>query len=295
MTSLQISYFLKVAECMSFSQAAQELFVTQPSVSRQIQMLEKELGYTLFDRSRKNAISLTGPGMVFRDGFIQSRRCIEDARAAARKLAGQPLLRLRLGIGEYWDMTAELSLFEQLVARRYPQAKLEFESSSFALLRSRLHSGALDAILCTKTSLTDFDGIDVLPVCSIRCRAYVRRGLLRPEDEELHIEDFNGLDLLMLSEDESPMAMELAQMQFLASQVKLQSVYLPNRDTILQAVLMGKGTAVFDEYMRFRDDPRLTYISLYEPIPLCVVRRKGDANPLIPYFAESFRQLIEAD
>ena len=39
MTSLQIQYFLKVADCMSFSQAADELYVSQPSVSRQIQQL----------------------------------------------------------------------------------------------------------------------------------------------------------------------------------------------------------------------------------------------------------------
>ena len=64
MTSLQIQYFLKVADCMSFSQAADELYVSQPSVSRQIQQLEHELGCALFDRSRKNAISLTLPPLT---------------------------------------------------------------------------------------------------------------------------------------------------------------------------------------------------------------------------------------
>ena len=44
MTFLQIQYFLKTAECMSFSQAARQLYVTQPSVSRQIKQLEQELG-----------------------------------------------------------------------------------------------------------------------------------------------------------------------------------------------------------------------------------------------------------
>ena len=58
MTFLQIQYFLKTAECMSFSQAAQQLYVTQPSVSRQIKQLEQELGYPLFVRTQKNAIRL---------------------------------------------------------------------------------------------------------------------------------------------------------------------------------------------------------------------------------------------
>ena len=51
MTSLQVTYFLKAAECMSFSRASEELYVSQPSVSRQIRQLEEELGYQLFDRT----------------------------------------------------------------------------------------------------------------------------------------------------------------------------------------------------------------------------------------------------
>lgn len=71
MTFLQIQYFLKTAECMSFSQAAQQLYVTQPSVSRQIKQLEQELGYPLFVRTQKNAIRLTPAGIVFQDAFSQ--------------------------------------------------------------------------------------------------------------------------------------------------------------------------------------------------------------------------------
>ena len=47
MTSLQVNYFLRVAESMSFSKAAEELYVSQPSVSRQVQLLEQELGAVL--------------------------------------------------------------------------------------------------------------------------------------------------------------------------------------------------------------------------------------------------------
>ena len=57
MTSLQVQYFLKVAESMSFSKAAEELYVSQPSVSRQVQLLEQELGFSLFDRSSKRNLS----------------------------------------------------------------------------------------------------------------------------------------------------------------------------------------------------------------------------------------------
>ena len=71
MTSLQILYFLTAADCMSFSQTSEKLYVSQPAVSRQIKLLEHELGCQLFDRSRKNSIRLTPAGIVFQDAFLQ--------------------------------------------------------------------------------------------------------------------------------------------------------------------------------------------------------------------------------
>lgn len=293
MTSLQITYFLKVADCMSFSQAAQELYVSQPSVSRQIRLLETELGYPLFDRTRKNAISLTAAGMVFRETFYHAQQQFAAAKAVAQEVSGRPALQLKVGIGAYWDMSDELLRFREQVRLRYPQASLYFESNNFQELRRQVRAAELDVILCTKTSLMDFDGLEVVQIANLESRAYVRRGLLRPQQEPLRAEDFDGQRLLMLSEEESPMAMELAQMQFLARQVKVTPVWLPNRDSILQALLLGEGVAVFDQYMRFRDDPRLTYYNLEDHIPICIVWNQRNQNPLIRLFADSMAELME--
>ena len=54
MNQLQIEYFLAVARNRSFTRTAQELYVTQPAISRQISSLEAELGFTLFDRTSKD-------------------------------------------------------------------------------------------------------------------------------------------------------------------------------------------------------------------------------------------------
>ena len=88
------------------------------------------------------------------------------------------------------------------------------------------------------------------------------------------------------------MAMELAQLQFLARQVKVHPVWLPNRDTILQALLLGDGVAVFDQYMRFRNDPRLTCFNLEDDIPICVLWDQHNQNPLIRLFADTMTELM---
>jgi DNA-binding transcriptional LysR family regulator len=60
----QIQYFLAVVTTGSFSAAAAELYISQSSLSKQIIVLEKELGFSLFDRSRRK-IALTQAGEVF--------------------------------------------------------------------------------------------------------------------------------------------------------------------------------------------------------------------------------------
>lgn len=294
MNSLQVTYFLKAAECVSFSQAAAELYVSQPAISRQIKLLEEELGYQLFDRSRKRLLCLTPAGMVFRDAFLRSQQGLERAAAAARQVAGQDELRLSVGIGQGWDLSEMLLAFRQRVALQHPQASLSFESNTFRQLHSKLHSGALDVILCTRTSIASFDTLEIVEAALLESRAYVRRGLLREEAEPLKISDFQGQTLLMLPEDESPMATQIVQLQFLAYQVETNAVYLPNRETIVQAMLMGDGVSVFDEYMDFRKDPRLTWCHLDDRIPICIVWKRANQNPLIRLFAEVMLQAFSA-
>ena len=292
MTSLQIKYFLKAAECMSFSRAAQELFVSQPSVSNQIKQLEQELGYRLFDRTQRNAISLTAAGMVFRDSFRGIEKQYHLAQTRARELEAVESLTLRVGVGSGWDLSRELEMAQAQTLLRYPHSELAFSCHDFQELRHLVREGALDVALFTKTSLLDFSGLEVQQIANLESRAYVRKGLLRPIGERLQAADFADQTLLVLSEEESPMAMELSVLQFQARHVTVAPVYLPNRDSILQALLMGKGVAVFDQYMWFAKDPRLDWFNLEDDIPICLVWRAENTNPLIRLFCDCMAQLM---
>lgn len=293
MTFLQIQYFLKTAACMNFSQAAKELYVTQPSVSRQIKQLEQELGYPLFVRTQKNAIRLTPAGIVFQDAFFQMQTIYSRAAETAQSLTNHYPMQLKIGIGSGWDMSTALLRVKTQLIQHYPQAELLFESQDFRELRHRIRSGELDVMVCTKTSLIDFDGLAVQEIANLESRTYVKKGLLRPENEPLAAADFQGQTLLMLSQEESPLAMELALLQFQARQITVVPKYLPNRDSILQALLLGEGVTVFDPYMRFSNDPRLTFFNLEDDIPVCVAWSKHNPNPLIHLFADAMEKALQ--
>ena len=95
-----LATFVAVAECASFSRAAERLFATQPAVSKRIAALEADLGVALFDRLGRG-IRLTEAGETF---LVSARRLLADARASreeVRALGSAVTGRLRLGTSHH--------------------------------------------------------------------------------------------------------------------------------------------------------------------------------------------------
>ncbi len=82
----QIRAFLNVASLKSFSEAAEKMFVSQPSISVRIKALEEELGVKLFDRSRAREPVLTEAGKIFLDCAQSILELHDDCR---EKLSGK--------------------------------------------------------------------------------------------------------------------------------------------------------------------------------------------------------------
>ena len=64
MTLQQLNYAIVISETGSMNKAAEQLYITQPSLTNSIKELEKEIGITIFNRSGKG-VSLTADGMEF--------------------------------------------------------------------------------------------------------------------------------------------------------------------------------------------------------------------------------------
>ena len=61
MTLQQLTYLVKVAECGNITDAAEQLYISQPSLSTAIRNLEKEMGVTAFNRTKKG-VTVTRDG-----------------------------------------------------------------------------------------------------------------------------------------------------------------------------------------------------------------------------------------
>ena len=88
--------FAAVAQNLSFTRAAETLFLTQSAVSHQVAGLERELGVTLFDR-RGRTVELTAPGRVLVDRARRVFAALDEAADAVRQAADPDQGRLRIG------------------------------------------------------------------------------------------------------------------------------------------------------------------------------------------------------
>lgn len=84
MTLLQLKYIIKIVECGSITEAAKQLFITQPSLSASIQSLEKELGIVIFHRTAKG-ISLSADGSEF---LSYARQVVEQTQLLEQRYMG---------------------------------------------------------------------------------------------------------------------------------------------------------------------------------------------------------------
>lgn len=76
----QLNYFLKVAECQSFTRAAEELGISQPALSRSIQRLEEELGQPVFER-KVRSLAMTDAGKLLKIRAKQVLDILADTKA----------------------------------------------------------------------------------------------------------------------------------------------------------------------------------------------------------------------
>jgi len=137
-----IRVFLTVVDKKSFSKAAKALFLTQPAISFQIQMLEEYYGTRLFDRVSRN-ISLTQAGHLLLGYANNMTKLQSELEREMQELTGTIKGRLLIGasttIGEY-IVPYLLGAFK----KKYPEVELSLEVGNSEDIETKIHDTSLD-------------------------------------------------------------------------------------------------------------------------------------------------------
>ncbi len=132
MDSQALKSFISIAECGSFTVAAERLHVTQPAISKRIATLEIELGAKLFDRiGRRVSVTESGAKLLPRaQGIIRE---MEDSKREIRDLSGEVSGQLSIAISHHIGLH-RLPPVLQAFSQQYPQVALDisFQDSEVA-------------------------------------------------------------------------------------------------------------------------------------------------------------------
>ncbi|WP_027136985.1 LysR family transcriptional regulator [Gaetbulibacter saemankumensis] len=152
MTITQLYYVLAVAEQQNFTKAAEKCFVTQPTLSMQIQKLEDELEVQIFDRSKK-PIELTEVG----NKIVNQARNIVNESYRIQDIVDQQKGYIggefKLGIIPT-IMPTLLPMFLKTFIKKHPKVKLKIEELTTEEIITRIKDGHLDAAIAA-TPLED--------------------------------------------------------------------------------------------------------------------------------------------
>ncbi len=136
----QLEYFIAVAETLHFGRAAESLHIGQPAVSQQVSRLERELGVTLFDRSRRT-VRLSPAGARLLPHARGVLAAVERTRAAVSTTSGR--VRVRLGTSSGLGARLERVLDELGVLA--PHLDVELVGASTRPRLDRVRGGSLEA------------------------------------------------------------------------------------------------------------------------------------------------------
>jgi len=196
MTLTQLKYMNAVAESGNFTIAAEKCFVTQPTLSMQIQKLEEELGVKIFNRSTKPII-LTDIGKKI---IVQAKKITEEASRMDDIVSTEKGFvggEFKLGIIPT-VMPTLLPMFLNTFTKKYPKVDLKIEELTTVNITKLINEGHLDAgIAATPLGM---DTILELPLYHEPFVAYIPNSNPLKSLDHIEIDDLDSTDILVLED-----------------------------------------------------------------------------------------------
>lgn len=156
MNTEQLRYFLSIARHRSFTEAAREFYVTQPTITHQIAALERELGVRLFLRTTRS-VSLTRAGELFLGSAKQMLELDSQARERLRQLSSGAQQALKIG----YLNSATRHFLPQIIAeyrQRHPQVRIDLVQRDAAGLQEGTAEECFDLVFSVLSDLEGMSG-----------------------------------------------------------------------------------------------------------------------------------------
>lgn len=192
----QMKYFTAVVDCNSFTEAAEQCYISQPAISQQIQALEKELGVELIHRANRK-FTLTAAGKYFYAHSKSILGQVDDLVHETKELGTDHELQLRLGYLRCYsglELHQAIAQFSQL----YPEVSIDIVNGTHEELYDLLRFGSVDLVLNDQRRAFSelYVNFELM-----QCGCYAELSLHNPlsQQEQISLEDLKRTPCILIS------------------------------------------------------------------------------------------------
>ena len=282
-----LRYFVAVGEDQHYGRAAERLGIAQPALSRQIQDLEKELGFTLFDRLPRG-VKLSAAGKLFLSDAQRILQEVEGARLRAERVATGRAGTLRLGFVESLSWHGVVPDSFRRFRRQQPDAELELRPMLSNQQVEAVRSGKLDAGFIF--SLEKPGGaIAELQVARHKLMLAAPKGHAATRGKRLRLRDLRDAPFIWFHRWANPLYYERILHACIRGGLSAPRIvqHAVDHATALSLVSCRLGVAFVSETTRWQCPRGVTLLPIADldfPIPIYLIWRKNNQSALLRNF-----------
>src|SRR6266478_4801843 len=289
-----LRYFVAVGEDQHYGRAARRVRVAQPALSRQIQDLEGELGFKLFDRLPRG-VKLSTAGKLFIGDARRILQEVNDAVMHAQRVARGQSGMLRVGFTENASWHGVVPDSFRKFRQRHPEAELRLSPLASLEQMEAVRSGRLDAGFVFNMPKADRE-LDQPQVAAQKVTLAAPKGHPLTRLKKVRLRDMTDASFVLFPRRESPAFYDRLMHECFRGGLKSLRVVQEagNEATILSLVSHGLGVGFVNGTARWRCPKGvliLPVVDLNLPLPMSLVWRRDNSSPLLARFVADVRRL----
>ncbi len=292
MNDVQINYFLSVAQSLSFTKAAEEFFVSQPAVSRQIAALEMELNTVLSSRIN-NRIQLTEAGSLYYEYFRQSKQKLLEIHEKTNTNKKDKTRILRIGWVECWNSSLFYPELLCRVKKSFPDVTMKPECYGFKELEYLLEKGKLDIIITNdfgvgRRAAIEWREIFEIPKAIFYSKYHPMSKNIKPE-----IGLFSNELFIVISDMDVIKVNDLTIATFKRYGIVPRFEKVKNIETMIAMAHSGAGVALLNTWSRLTGHVDFRYVTLEGSHDKVIIAWKDDSkNSLTSFIADQMLDIL---
>ena len=289
-----LRYFVAIGEEQHYGRAAIRLRVAQPALSRQIQDLEKELGFKLFERLPRG-VKLNAAGRLFLEDARRVLQELNEAAARAARVASGRSGTLRVGFTENSSWRGVVPDSFRRYREKQPDAELQLQPEGSQAQLEAIRSGRLDAGFVNFMPESDLE-LDQLLVARQHVELAVPKRHPLTRLKKLRLRDLADAPFVWFPRRANPAFYDRMMLECYRGGLKSPRIVQEgvNEPTILSLVSTGMGVGWVLATARWRCPESvliLPVVDLNMPLTLVLVWKRDNTSPLLANFIAEVRRL----